>query len=237
MSNALDAEILAGFASLIAERSRAAMCLALLDGRAWTAGELAVHAAIARSTATEHVNVLVEAGLFSQVRQGRHRYVRLAGPEVAQFIEDLAALSGPPVRRASFHAVRATQELAAARTCYDHLAGRLGVALFDGLVAADLIAVDAGLMLTPAGRMWFSELAGESALAPHGSRPLLRTCLDWTQRRAHLGGALGATLCRQFIERSWVIRSPRNRAVTLAPAGSIALRDLLDIPDALAIVE
>jgi DNA-binding transcriptional ArsR family regulator len=222
-------ESIARFASLLADRSRVAMCLALLDGRAWTAGELGRHAGIARSTATEHLNLLVDAGVLAEERQGRHRYVRLANPEVAQLVEDLAAAVGQSERPQSLRAVRASDRLAAARTCYDHLAGGLGVALFDGIVAAGLIEVADDLVLTPAGRSWFSDLAGADAVEPPRSRPLLRTCLDWTERRPHLGGALGAALCHQLVERGWVVRATEHRAVTITAAGSRALHDLLGV--------
>ncbi|PZS13914.1 MAG: transcriptional regulator [Pseudonocardiales bacterium] len=225
----IDAESVARFAGLLAERSRVAMCLAVLDGRAWTAGELARHAGVARSTASEHVSRLVEAGLLTELRQGRHRYLRLAGPEIAQLVEDLAAAVGQVEQPRSLRTVRAGDRLAAARTCYDHLAGALGVALFDGLVDAELIAVGDGLALTPAGRAWFVDLAGDDAVQARRSRPLLRTCLDWTQRRPHLGGVLGAVLCRQMVERDWISRSPEHRAVAVTPAGSRALADLLGV--------
>jgi DNA-binding transcriptional ArsR family regulator len=222
-------ESIARFASLLADRSRVAMCLALLDGRPWTAGELGSQAGVARSTATEHLNLLVEAGLLAEERQGRHRYVRLANPEVAQLVEDLAAAVGQAERPQSLRAVRASDRLAAARTCYDHLAGGLGVALFDGLVAAGFVDVADGLVLTAAGRTWFCDLAGAAAVEPPRSRPLLRTCLDWTERRPHLGGALGAALCHQLVERRWIARASEHRAVTITTAGSRALADLLDI--------
>lgn len=225
----LSAESLAEFAGLLADRSRASMCLALLDGRAWTAGELASHAGVGRSTASEHLTILVGAGLLAEQRQGRHRYVRLAGPQVAQLIEDLATAVGEPDRPTSLRTVRAARHLAAGRTCYDHLAGHLGVVLFDGLVDGALIAVHDGLVLTPAGRVWFTEVVGDPALHPGGSRPLLRTCLDWTERRNHLGGALGAALCHEFTERAWITRTPAHRAVTLTPVGTQALADLLKV--------
>lgn len=223
------AESVAGFAGLLADRSRAAMCLALLDGRAWTAGELARHAGIGRPTATEHLNALVRAGLFAEERQGRHRYVRIATPEVAQLVEELAAFAGQPERPTSLRTVQAGHHLAAARTCYDHLAGTLGVTVYDALVAGDLIAVRDGLVLTPAGREWFVALAGEPALQPRGSRPLLRTCLDWTERRSHLGGALGAVLCQQFVQRGWITRTRDYRAIAVTAAGADALTDLLGV--------
>jgi DNA-binding transcriptional ArsR family regulator len=226
------AESVASFAGLLADRSRAAMCLALLDGRAWTAAELACHAGIGRPTATEHLNALVQAGLLAEDRQGRHRYVRLAGPVAAQLVEELGAIAGQPERPVSLRTVRAGHHLAAARTCYDHLAGTLGVALYDALVDRDLIAVADGLALTPAGRSWFTELAGEAALHPRGSRPLLRSCLDWTERRTHLGGVLGAVLCDQLLERGWVTRTRDYRAISVTAAGSQALSDRLGLASA-----
>lgn len=173
----ITADSLARFAAVLADRSRAGICLALLDGRAWTAGELAQHVGIARSTASEHLTTLVAAGLLAEQRQGRHRYLRLAGPEIAQLVEDLAAAVGVPGRPSSLRAARVSHQLAAARTCYDHLAGALGVGLFDALVDAELIDTSSGLVLTPAGRTWFADLAGAQALHPRGTRPLLRSCL------------------------------------------------------------
>lgn len=223
------ADSIARFAALLADHSRAAMCLALLDGRAWTAGELGRHAGVSRSTASEHLTILVEAGVLAEARQGRHRYVRLADADVAQLVEDLAGAVGRPERPNSLRTVRAAHELATARTCYDHLAGALGVKLFDALVEADLISMDHGLTLTPAGRDWFTDFAGEDGLRPRGSRPLLRTCLDWTERRSHLGGTLGAVLRGELETRKWIRRSEGHRAVTVTPAGGQGLAELLDL--------
>lgn len=223
----MSAESVARFAGVLADRSRAEICLTLLDGRAWTAGELARHVGVARSTVSEHLTLLVAAGLLAQERQGRHRYVRLADATAAALVEDLAAASGMPAPPTSLRTARAADRLAAARTCYDHLAGALGVAVFDGLVATGLVAVRDGLALTPAGRDWFEELAGGGATAPRGARPLLRTCLDWTERRHHLGGVLGATICRVLLERSWIVRTAPHRAVALTPAGNGALAGIL----------
>jgi DNA-binding transcriptional ArsR family regulator len=222
----LSPESVARFAGQLADRSRAAMCLALLDGQAWTAGELARHAGIAPPTASEHLNRLVQAGLLAEERQGRHRYLRLASPEVARLLEGIAQAAGQPVPVRSLRTVRAAADLAQARTCYDHLAGELGVRLFDAIVAADLISVADGLALTAAGRSWFTELAGPEALRPAGSRPLIRTCLDWTQRRPHLAGVLGAVLYRQLVTRSWVQPRSGSRAVRVTPAGQLALAEL-----------
>ena len=222
-------ESVARFAGLLADRSRAAICLALLDGRAWTAAELATYAGIARPTASEHLNQLVQAGLLAEERRGRHRYVRLASPELAQLIEDVAVAAGQPAPTRSLRTVQAAQDLAAARTCYDHLAGTLGVRLFDAMAANGILAINGGLMLTPAGRSWFADLAGPDALHPAGTRPLVRGCLDWTERRPHLGGALGAVLHSELVRRKWLAPSPGSRAVRPTAAGERALSDLLGI--------
>lgn len=223
------AESMARFASVLAERSRAAICLALLDGRAWTAGELARHVGVAPSTTSDHLTILVGAGLLTEERQGRHRYVRMADPGAAQLVEDLAAAVGEVDRPSSLRTARAAGQLAAARTCYDHLAGALGVALFDALVHAELIDQRRGLALTIAGHAWFSDLVGEAALSAVGRRPLLRTCLDWTERRNHLGGALGAILCSELHSRAWIVRSAANRSVSLTLAGRDGLRELVGL--------
>lgn len=222
-------ESVAHFASLLADRSRAAMCIALLDGRAWTASELASYAGVARPTASGHLNQLVEAGVLAEERQGRHRYLWLASSQVAQLIEDVAVVAGQAAPPRSLRSVRAAGDLAAARTCYDHLAGALGVQMFDALVDANLVAVADGVALTEAGRSWFTDLAGPQALRQSRSRPLVRVCLDWTERRHHLGGALGAVLYRQFTARGWVSQRPGSRAVRVTPSGEQALGHLLGL--------
>lgn len=225
-------ESVARFASLLADRSRAAMCLALLDGRSWTAGELARNAGIAPPTASEHLNQLVDAGLLVEERQGRHRYLRLANPEVARLIEDVAIAAGRPTPPRSLRTVRAATDLAAARTCYDHLAGTLSVRLFDAMVADGLVAVADGLVLTSAGRSWFTDLAGPDALRPVRSRTLLRSCVDWTERRQHLAGHLGAVLYRQLVSRSWVRPVSGSRAVRVTAEGELAFRELFGVDTA-----
>jgi len=226
----LTADSLARFAGVLADRSRAAICLALLDGRAWTAGELARHIGVARSTASEHLTLLVAANLLTEERQGRHRYLRLADAQTAQLVEDLAAAVGITGQPSSLRSVREGHRLAAARTCYDHLAGALGVALYDALVDRGFVDVRHGLVLSSAGRAWFTDLAGAAALRSAGDRPLLRTCLDWTERRHHLGGSLAATLCSQLLERTWITTTTAQpRAVTVTPAGARALDDILGL--------
>ncbi|WP_405939617.1 winged helix-turn-helix domain-containing protein [Streptomyces sp. NBC_00726] len=219
---------LAGTAALFADRTRAAFCEALLDGRAWTSGELARHAGVTASTASEQISRLVAGGLLAEERQGRHRYVRLAGPEAAALTEALAAYApGTPRPRTLRASVRQDAE-ARARTCYDHLAGRLGVALADAMTARGLVDTGSGIAVTPAGRAW---LAGTLDYRPPAGarRPLVRTCLDWTERRSHLAGALGAALCTAALDRGWVRRVGSGRAVKVTPEGGTAFAELLGV--------
>ncbi|WP_406201723.1 winged helix-turn-helix domain-containing protein [Kitasatospora sp. NBC_01560] len=227
---------LAQLAGLLADPTRAAFCTALLDGRAWTAGELARHAGVAPSTASEHLSRLIAGGLLAEERQGRHRYVRLAGAPAATLIEDLTAFAGATGPAAAPRTLRESTRLSAearARTCYDHLAGRLGVAVTDAVLARGLVTDDAGLAVTERGREW---LAGEGIGLPAGAgrsgRPLVRSCLDWTERRTHLGGTLGAVLCRTALERAWVERIGSGRALRVTADGDRALRELLGVETA-----
>jgi DNA-binding transcriptional ArsR family regulator len=220
-------------AGLLADRTRAAFCLALLDGRAWTASELARHAGVAVSTASEHLDRLVAGGLLAERRQGRHRYLELAGPDVAELLEDLAARTGPPPAPVgSLRAATAFAALARGRTCYDHLAGRLGVTVTDAMTDAGLLHRATGVALTDAGVRWLTGPLGTPPHALGGRRPVTRACLDWTERRTHLAGAAGALVCRWLLDRRWVVRVGSGRAVRVTPAGATGLRDLLGIDPA-----
>ncbi|MFF3913511.1 ArsR/SmtB family transcription factor [Streptomyces sp. NPDC001852] len=221
---------LAALASLIADETRAACLLALLDGRAWTAGELARHAGVAASTLSEHLDKLVAGGLLAQERQGRHRYVRLADAHTAQLVEDLAGRVPPAAVRGAPRSLRessAGAAMARGRTCYDHLAGRLGMAVTDALTLRGLLRQDTGFALTDAGVEWFG--AAGIPLEVSGRRPLARACLDWTERRPHLAGAAGAALCRHALEAGWCVRIGSARAVKVTPSGERVLSDLLGI--------
>ncbi|QQM44395.1 ArsR/SmtB family transcription factor [Streptomyces liliifuscus] len=220
---------LAALASLVADETRAGFLLALLDGRAWTAGELARHAGVAASTASEHLGKLVAGGLLAEERQGRHRYVRLADARVAQLVEDLAAQVSPTaaVRPRTLREAGAGSAMARGRTCYDHLAGRLGIAVTDGLTRLGLLRQDTGFALTDEGVRWFDGLG--VPLVHTGRRPLARACLDWTERRPHLAGVAGAALCRHALDTGWCVRIGSERAVKVTTEGERALAELLGI--------
>jgi DNA-binding transcriptional ArsR family regulator len=224
---------LAALAGLLADSTRASICLALLDGRAWTAGELARMARVAPSTATEHLNLLVTGGLLVQERQGRHRYVRLAGPDTAALIESLASMA--PHRAApprSLPAASRRRALERARTCYDHLAGTLGVAITDAMTGRGLLDWSRGAVLTERGMRWLGEVG--IAPPPATGRPLVRSCLDWTERRPHLAGGVGAAICRHALDAGWISRIGTGRAVTVTDKGRRALQEHLGLAAELA---
>jgi hypothetical protein len=202
------------------------MVTALWDGRARPAGELARVAGVAPATASEHLAKLVAGGLLRVQPQGRHRYYRLAGPDVAHALEALARLLPP--RAATLDDTRTPMR--DARLCYDHLAGRLGVALADALVARGWLKLaDDAWTLAPSGRRGFEKLGVTVAALEGGRRPLLRTCLDWTERREHVGGALGAAIAMHLIERDWIRRERGSRVVLVTTGGRRGLRDTLGL--------
>jgi DNA-binding transcriptional ArsR family regulator len=221
---------LSRLAGLLADPSRAAFCEALLDGRAWTAGELARHAGIAPSTASAHLTLLVDGGILTEERQGRHRYVRLADPAIAALIEDLSAhASAQPVAPKGLREVTRAKAIARARTCYDHFAGRLGVAICDALLGHGFVSDSGGFAFTDKGLTWLSNLDIDVAALNRAKRPFTRPCLDWTERRQHLAGAAGAALCAHAFSRGWVERIGSGRAVKVTPLGGEALAAELGI--------
>lgn len=223
---------LAAIGQLVGDPTRAAMITALMDGRALTASELARCANITPQTASSHLSRLTEAELLRVEKQGRHRYHRLASAEVAQVIEDMMALSlrtAPQTQKLSV----GTKDVAlrTARTCYDHFAGKLGVAITDALLAKGVIEFDdeAG-SITERGQGFLVRAGIDPQFANAKSRrPICRPCLDWTERRPHVAGKLGAAICSHFLERHYVRRLKDNRAVTITPAGQTVLRDVFGI--------
>jgi DNA-binding transcriptional ArsR family regulator len=227
----MTADQLAAAAGLLADRTRAAICVALLDHRAWTIGELARHAGVAPSTASEHVGKLAYGGMVTAVSQGRSRYVSLAGPQVAELIEGLGAVASPePVVVRSLRQASAMKAMARARTCYDHLAGRLGVQITGAMTQARFIDQSAGFSLTGAGLDWLAGALDIDVDALRAAkRPLVRSCVDWTERRPHLAGGAGAALCCQFFARGWITRTGTSRAVVVTFSGEQALSDLAGV--------
>ena len=207
-------------AALIGDPARAAILTALLDGRAWTASELALQAGVGAPTASAHLAKLGAGGLVAVVAQGRHRYYRLAGADVAAALEALmkiASQKSPPKRRPGPR----DADMRRARTCYDHIAGELGVALFNGMRTNGWIK--------GAGNSWSLTPKGETALRrslridthaiPTVRRALVKPCLDWSERTEHLSGALGAVLLDRALEAGWLTQGG-GRVVKLTPAGT-----------------
>jgi DNA-binding transcriptional ArsR family regulator len=210
----------AGVARLIGEPARAAMLDALLSGRALAAGELSRVGGVSPATASEHLARLREGGLVEVVAAGRHRYYRLAGPDVAYALEALALVSPRlPVR--SLRQSRAAAALGVARTCYDHLAGQVGVALHDALVARGALALGAGgYRLTGDGDALLAAVGVDVAAAGARRRAFARPCLDFTERRPHLAGALGAALCARLLGDGWLVRpAPDQRGLRVTGRG------------------
>lgn len=218
---ARDADI-APVAALIADPTRAAILTALLGGKALAAGELARMSGVSAATASAHLAKLLDGRLVAVVPQGRHRYYRLAGHEIAEVLEALAGISArPPVR--SLRQSRQARLLEEARTCYDHLAGRAGVSLLDRLKEGGHYA---GHDVTDRGERLLSRLGVDVAGARRSRRRFAPECLDWTERRAHLGGALGAALTQALFDRGWYRRGNVPRAVLLTETGAEGLAEL-----------
>ncbi|WP_051385855.1 ArsR/SmtB family transcription factor [Actinokineospora inagensis] len=215
---------IAAVAGLLGDRTRLAMLTALTDDRALPASELALLAGISRSTASEHLSRLVEQGLLVTERCGRHTYYRMASADVAGALEALAVIA--PHRRP--HSLRTSRELAAlggARMCYDHLAGELGVRLADSLWRQGLLRrTDDGFAVDAAEWDARAPLGVRCSRLAGARRPLARACLDWSERRHHLAGGLGAALAARLFDLGWVTRSPvRHRAVRISAEGSRGL--------------
>lgn len=215
---------IAEIAALIGDPARANMLAALMSGRALTAGELAGEAGIAPPTASGHLARLREAGLLLVEAQGRHRYFRLSGPDVAQVLEGLMGLAA---RTGGLRTRTGPRDPAMrrSRVCYDHMAGEWAVRLMDAFLGDGRIAPDGeGLALTAAGRAFFRAEGIDIAALEAGRRPLCRRCLDWSERRPHLGGALGKAVLDLAIRRNWARRAPEGRVLAVTPPGHAAFR-------------
>jgi DNA-binding transcriptional ArsR family regulator len=211
-------------AALIGNPASANMLMALLAGRALTATELTHEVSLALSTVSGHLAKLKRAGLVAIERQGRHRYFRLADPDVAIALEGLM----PVAARAGHMRVRTgprDPELRRARSCYDHLAGDLAVRMFDHFMSCRLLTRRGdALRLTREGQRFFVRSGIDIAALGSGRRPLCRPCLDWSERRSHLGGTLGAGVFEHILARGWAVREPRTRIVRFSAAGEQHMR-------------
>ena len=206
-------------ASLVGDPARANILTALMSGGALTASELAREAGVTQQTASSHLGKLQEGGLIAVEKQGRHRYYRLSGHDVAAVLEGLAGLAA----RAGHLRVRTGPKdpaLRRARVCYDHLAGELAVRMFDHLIASGaLIQGGEAVGLSADGERFIAELGIDLAGVSRSRRPLCKSCLDWSERRSHLAGGLGAALLARFQELKWLRRIEGTRIVALAPEG------------------
>jgi len=220
---------IATVAALIGEPARAAILCALLGGDERSAGELAMQAGVAANAASAHLAKLVDGSLLTCRTVGRQRLFRLAGPNVARAVEALAAVA-PPAKIVTLSQWRVAGDLRTARSCYDHLAGQLGVAVTEALVARGAIALDdCEYRVTAGGNVFFAELGIDVEAARSARRHFARTCLDWSERRPHLAGALGAALRTEFLRRDWVARNSGSRALRITAAGADWLRSVLSI--------
>jgi DNA-binding transcriptional ArsR family regulator len=212
-------------AALIGDTARATMLAALMGGQALTGSELAYLARVSRPTASEHLAKLVEARVLSVTRKRRFNYYRIASPLVAQMLESMkvfAAIEMPPryqPRSARDDALRF------ARTCYDHLAGRVAVAIADALVAKGFAVLGGGGEVTRAGALFLADFGAELQTSPQSRRIFCRPCLDWSERRYHVAGHVGAEICRCCLQRGWFERERDGRALRLTPAGVAGLLD------------
>jgi DNA-binding transcriptional ArsR family regulator len=216
-------------ASLLADPSRAAMCLALAGGEARPAGELAARAGVSAQTASNHLAKLIAGRILRVEQQGRWRYYRLADVDVGYAVEALAVVAPPLPDGVAGDAVDgAARRLRDARTCYSHLAGRLGVALADALVAARWLEEDGRrYRLTPVGTRSLRDLGIDGR--GRREQPAARRCLDWTERRPHIAGPVGTGLATLALDRGWVRRLRGTRAVVVTPAGRTQLEKVFHV--------
>lgn len=215
--------------ALIDQPARAEMLRLLSDGRGRTATEIAVETGISRPTASRLLNHVIEAGLVRVDRQGRHRYYRLAGPQVADLLKTLRTVPGHSNPSNTRFGPR-DNAMRRARMCYDHLAGELGYGITESLVQRGALVEDGdNFQLTERGERIFADLAIDVAAARRRHRHFARTCLDWSERRPHLAGALGAALAERLFDLGWISRESDARTVHTTPTGHRELQLAFDV--------
>lgn len=214
-----DTPDIASIAALVADPTRAAMLTLLMDGKAYTATELAVEGDVTPSTASSHLARLQGGGLIAQTRQGRHRYFRISGPEVAAMLEGLMTIASTgkrPVRRTG----PINEDIRRSRICYDHLAGEVAVHMLEKIREKQFISgEDQAMTLTKSGEDWCGRIGIDLTALGSKRRRLCRVCLDWSERRMHLAGALGAAILERLFALRYAEREVGSRVVILSPQG------------------
>lgn len=214
---------IAEIASLIADPVRSAILLALLDGGELPASELAFRAGASPQSASGHLSKLVDGGLLAVTASGRQRLFRLASAEVGQVLETLQTVARPP-RIVALDQSMTMQRLRAARSCYDHLAGQLGVAITDSFVGDNAIVLTGEMFeVTKRGERVFRDLGIDLDMARERPRSFARACLDWTERRPHLAGSLGAAILQRFLCTGWIARRAKDRSLRILPRGRLEI--------------
>jgi DNA-binding transcriptional ArsR family regulator len=216
-------------AALVGDPARMNILAALMDGRALTSSELSYVSRVAPQTTSGHLAKLTTANLLGMEKQGRRRYYRIASPLVGQMLESIMAVAAMQTSLRPPRPSRLDEGMRTARTCYDHLAGRLGVALADVLVARGHVAlVEDGGEVTSAGFAFLSAL-GAAPVSKKSKRVFCRPCLDWSERRAHIAGSVGARLCERCLELGWIKRLENTRALEITGQGSEGLAEWFGI--------
>lgn len=215
-------------ASLIGDKTRSLLLWSLLDGKAYTATELAIAANTSRQSTSNHLSKLIEAKLITVEKQGRHRYFQLANEQIAQVIESMASLI--PYQEIEIVRSGKAQKLAFARTCYDHLAGTLSIQIVNSLVEQKIIHWNKNhFVVNNFGRLWFKELGIDIDYLKGKKRSFANKCLDWTERKHHIGGALGAAILEKFLEKDWIRKKRNTREVVITTLGEKILSEKFGI--------
>lgn len=230
MSNVASGNTIAEVANLIGDAARANILSALMGGEALTAGELSRQAGVTAQTTSGHLGKLTDARLIAVEKQGRHRYYRLASPDVAHAIHALMVVAANGPKR--HHPIGPKDEaLRLARTCWDHMAGRLAIAVTDALVGrGHVVLADGTGLVTDEGRRFFCDFGVDLGETARSRRPLCRTCLDWSERRPHLAGRLGAALLERSLALGWIGRTAESRALRVTRAGEAGFDATFGLP-------